>query len=90
MSAARINPRFPRGTVATGTPTLRFVFDGFVLDAAERELTLASQPGKRWTRAFDALLVLVERRDRAVSSDELLALAWRGWVVEENNRQSYG
>jgi predicted ATPase len=38
-------------------------------------------------RAFDVLLALLERRDRVVTKDELLALAWPGVVVEENNLQ---
>ena len=36
-------------------------------------------------RAFDVLLALAERRDRVVSKNELLDLAWPGLVVEENN-----
>jgi len=38
-------------------------------------------------RAFDVLLALVERRDRMVTKDELLSIAWPGLVVEENNLQ---
>jgi len=38
-------------------------------------------------RAFDVLLALIQRRDRVVGKDELLALAWPGLVVEENNLQ---
>ena len=37
------------------------------------------------SRAFDVLLALIERRDRVVTKDELLDLAWPGVVVEENN-----
>lgn len=38
-------------------------------------------------RAFDVLVVLVERRERLVTKDELLETAWPGLVVEENNLQ---
>jgi predicted ATPase/DNA-binding winged helix-turn-helix (wHTH) protein len=36
-------------------------------------------------RAYDVLLALVERRERVVGKDELLAAAWPDTVVEENN-----
>jgi DNA-binding winged helix-turn-helix (wHTH) protein len=38
-------------------------------------------------RALDVLLALVERRERLVTKEELLELAWPGLVVEENNLQ---
>jgi len=38
-------------------------------------------------RAFDVLLVLVERAGQLVSKSELLDLVWPGVVVEENNLQ---
>src|SRR4030095_6076964 len=34
-------------------------------------------------KVLDTLLVLIERRDRAVSKDELLEQVWDGTVVEE-------
>lgn len=45
------------------------------------------QPLALGARAFDVLLALVERRERLVTKDELLELAWPGVVVEENNLQ---
>ncbi|MEO6273408.1 MAG: winged helix-turn-helix domain-containing protein [Rhodoferax sp.] len=45
----------------------------------------ATNPG---ARAFDVLMALVQHRDRVVSKDELLDLAWPGLVVEENNLQA--
>src|SRR5512140_3415836 len=39
-------------------------------------------------RAFDVLMALVERRDRVVSKDELMRVAWPHAVVEENNLQA--
>jgi predicted ATPase/DNA-binding winged helix-turn-helix (wHTH) protein len=36
-------------------------------------------------RAFDLLLALIERRDRVVGKEELLALVWPGAVIEEGN-----
>jgi predicted ATPase/DNA-binding winged helix-turn-helix (wHTH) protein len=37
------------------------------------------------SRAFDLLLVLVERHERVVGKDELMALVWPGRIVEEGN-----
>ena len=37
------------------------------------------------SRAFDLLLVLLERRDRVVSKEELIKLVWAGRVVDEGN-----
>lgn len=36
-------------------------------------------------KAFDTLCCLIDRRDRVVGKDELLAVVWAGRVVEENN-----
>ena len=52
---------------------------------AERLLRVDGAITPLGARAFDVLLALVERRDRVVSKNELLDLAWPGLVVEENN-----
>jgi predicted ATPase/DNA-binding winged helix-turn-helix (wHTH) protein len=52
---------------------------------AERKLLVEGQSAPVGSRAFDVLLALIERRDRVVTKDELLDLAWPGVVVEENN-----
>lgn len=52
---------------------------------AERQLMVNGAPAPLGARAFDVLLALAERRDRVVSKNELLDLAWPGLVVEENN-----
>ena len=43
------------------------------------------QPVALGARAFDLLVALMERRDRVVTKNELLDLAWPGLVVEEGN-----
>jgi predicted ATPase/DNA-binding winged helix-turn-helix (wHTH) protein len=53
----------------------------------QRQLLLDGTPAALGARAFDVLLALVERRDRAVGKNELLELVWPGLVVEENNLQ---
>lgn len=60
-------------------------FGHVVLRPAERVLLVDSAPVALGARAFDVLLALVERRERVVSKNELLDLAWPGLVVEENN-----
>lgn len=52
--------------------------DRRILAAEDREVPIRG-------RAFDLLLALVERRDRVVTKDEILALVWPGRVVEEGN-----
>jgi len=52
---------------------------------AERQLLVEGQSAPVGARAFDVLLALIERRDRVVSKNELLDLAWPGVIVEENN-----
>jgi predicted ATPase/DNA-binding winged helix-turn-helix (wHTH) protein len=51
----------------------------------ERRVLRDGAPLALGARAFDLLLALIAHRDRVVGKDELLALAWPGLVVEENN-----
>src|SRR5215471_4135741 len=62
-------------------------FGPFELRPTSRELLVEGRPASLGARAFDVLLALLERRDRLVSKDELLAIVWPGLVVEENNLQ---
>lgn len=66
---------------------LPYRFGRFELNPATRELRVEGQAAALGSRAFDVLLALVERRERLVTKDELLELAWPGVVVEENNLQ---
>jgi predicted ATPase/DNA-binding winged helix-turn-helix (wHTH) protein len=61
------------------------VFGRIELRPDERRLLIDGVPATLGARAFDLLLALVERRGRVVGKDELLAAAWRGLVVEDNN-----
>ncbi len=65
--------------------TLRF--GTVLLDVEQRQLLIDGRPARLGARAFDVLLALVERRDRAVSKNELFELVWPNVVVEENNLQ---
>jgi TolB-like protein len=53
----------------------------------ERTLLIGGRPVELGARAFDVLRALVEHRDRVVTKDELMQIAWPGLVVEENNLQ---
>lgn len=57
----------------------------FQVRPAERRVYDQGRPAVLGARAFDLLLALIERRERVVAKDELLALVWPGVVVEEGN-----
>jgi adenylate cyclase len=57
------------------------------LRRVERQLLIDGQPVPLGARAFDVLNLLIEQRGRVVAKEELLAAAWPGVVVEENNLQ---
>src|SRR5215470_4463707 len=62
-------------------PAVRF--GPFHLDPAKRLLLRDGTPIPLTPKAFDALVLLVERRDRVVSKQELLATLWPGTAVQE-------
>ena len=67
--------------------TVAYRFGRFELKPAARELLVEGVAAPLGMRAFDVLLALIERRERLVSKEELLDLAWPGLVVQENNLQ---
>ncbi len=62
-------------------------FGRFELDPGRRQLLANGGQVTLGARAFEVLVALVEHRDRLVTKDELLEIAWPGLVVEENNLQ---
>src|SRR6201990_450463 len=64
-----------------------FAFGPFQLLAARRELLAHGVPVTLGQRAFEILLMLVNRQGQLVTKDELMAEVWPGVVVEENNLQ---
>ena len=62
-----------------------FRFGPFTLDPSKRQLLREQVPVKLYSREFDTLLTLVERRGTVVDKDELLRQVWRDAVVEEGN-----
>ena len=55
------------------------------IDAMQRRVLIDGVPAKLGARAFDVLLVLLERRERVVPKRELMDLVWPKLVVEEGN-----
>ena len=62
-----------------------FAFDEFVIDAHKGLLTRKGATVPLKSRAFDLLLLLVERRGEVISKNELLETIWENQFVEENN-----
>ena len=62
-----------------------YEFGVFRVDADERLLLRDSELVKLAPKAFDLLLVLIEKRNRIVSKDELMSEVWADSFVEEAN-----
>jgi DNA-binding winged helix-turn-helix (wHTH) protein len=72
---------------ATPSP-LRYRFGRFELQPDKRRLLAAGAPVDVGSRAFDLLVVLVERDGHLVTKDELLERVWPKAIVEENTLQA--
>jgi predicted ATPase/DNA-binding winged helix-turn-helix (wHTH) protein len=82
----RAHPVEPLAPTIGGMET-SYRFNQCELLPAQRQLLDGGRPVKLGSRAFDMLLVLVERRERVVNKHELMDLVWPQLVVEENNLQ---
>ena len=74
--------------MAAPSTTDIFEFDRFHLDRRglfRRDENAALAPVELGSRALDVLRVLLERPGDLVSRDEIMAAAWPGIVVEDNN-----
>jgi TolB-like protein len=60
-----------------------FRFGNFQLDTRIKELHRDEAPVAIVPQAFDALLLLIENRDRLVSKDDLIENVWDGRIVSE-------
>src|SRR5580765_3839458 len=60
-------------------------FGAFRIDCAERVLFHDGDPLTLTPKAFDLLLVLVERRGRVLAKEELMTAVWAETAVEESN-----
>ena len=70
---------------AAATAPRGYEFGPYRLEASTRRLLRSGTPVPLTPRAFDTLLVLVERRDRVVEKAELMQLVWADSFVEEAN-----
>jgi len=73
---------------AQGTPAAvpqAYEFGPYRLDPATRRLQRDGEPVPLTPKAFELLLALIERRDRAVDKAELMRLVWADSFVEESN-----
>src|SRR5438105_2921761 len=62
-------------------------FGPFVLDVQNRRLFRRDEELALRPRAFDVLVVLVERAGQLVTKNDLLDAVWQELAVEENNLQ---
>ena len=62
-----------------------YAFGPFRLSPARRLVLRDGTPVPLTPRAFDILVMLVERRDRVVTKEELLEHVWQGAAVEEGS-----
>ncbi len=60
-------------------------FDGFRLDAEDKVLLRNGEILPLTQKAFDVLLILVERNGRVVTKDELMTEVWADTIVEEGS-----
>ena len=76
-----------RRPMSNNETVVHYRFGRIELQPNERRLLVDGQPVAVGARAFDLLVVLVERPGQLVTKDELLERVWPKLVVEENNLQ---
>src|SRR5688572_30396665 len=75
----------PREIAAPATPARAYRFDDFTLDVAARRLLHGDTATALPSRAFDALVYLIERRERLVQKNELIDAIWSDVVVTDDS-----
>jgi adenylate cyclase len=61
-----------------------YLFEGYALDTALRELRRGATLVSIEPKVFDLLSYLIENRERVVSRDDLIASIWQGRIVSES------
>ena len=67
---------------------MQFLFADHTLDTSKRELRRGSTPIPLEPQVFDLLTYIVEKRDRVVSKDDLIASVWGGRIVSDSTLAS--
>jgi DNA-binding winged helix-turn-helix (wHTH) protein/Tol biopolymer transport system component len=75
----------PPESAAPTTPARVYGFDDFTLDVAARKLLRGDTAAALPSRAFDALVYLIEHRDRLVAKNELIDAIWSDVVVTDDS-----
>jgi DNA-binding winged helix-turn-helix (wHTH) protein len=75
----------PPETTAPTAATRAYRFDEFTLDVAGRKLLRGDTATALPSRAFDALVYLLERRERLVQKNELIDAIWPDVVVTDDS-----
>jgi TolB-like protein len=63
---------------------MRYLLEGYVLDAERRELHRGNALVPVEPQVLDLLLYLIRNRERVVSKDDLIASVWQGRIVSDS------
>jgi predicted ATPase/DNA-binding winged helix-turn-helix (wHTH) protein len=74
--------------MASSVPPEHYRFGRFELQPDKRRLLVSGTPAHIGSRAFDLLVMLVERDGHLVTKDELVERVWQNVIVEENTLQA--
>jgi TolB-like protein/DNA-binding winged helix-turn-helix (wHTH) protein len=85
MKSGEIRPHHPRRVKNAAVTDTLYGFGEFELDPARRALTRGGEAVAITTKAFDALVYLVEHAGQTVPRTELAVALWPKVVVEDNN-----
>jgi len=87
IGSSSSDPPTPPNDRLSAEPRAGFVYEfgSFQLDPVNRLLTKSGAEVRLPGRAFDALLMLVQRPGALLTKEELLATVWGGAFVEESN-----
>jgi TolB-like protein/Tfp pilus assembly protein PilF len=75
--------------VASWSVDVQFLFEGYVVHIAKRELARGSEVIAMGPKVFDLLVHLVRNHERVVSKDDLLDAVWNGRIVSESTLTSH-